>query len=101
MLITMTKREILLWVENLTDSEMRFDCWWRLPVQQHLFDCAFIQLKRDAHPLSFSRIETWHSSKIFDTFRDEELKLKKLARDNQFGLVPNFHSHESSGLLPE
>jgi hypothetical protein len=42
----------------------------------------------------------WHSSKLFDTFRDEELKLKKLARDNQFGLVPNFSSHESQGLLP-
>jgi len=95
MLITMTKREILLWVENLTDCEMRFDCHWSLPVQQHLFDCAFIQLKKDPHPLSFSRVEPWHSSKIFDSFRDEELKLKKLARDNQFGLVPRFYPHKS------
>ena len=71
----MTKKEVFLWVENLTDKEMRFDCMWRLQLQDAVFDCAFIQLNKDVNALT--RVEKWHSSKLFDTYRDEEHKMKK------------------------
>lgn len=51
--------------------------------------------------LSSNPVQPYHLSKIFDTHRDEELRLKKRQLDNKYGIIPAYTNHLTGNILAQ
>ncbi len=102
MLILMTKYKISLHIESLVDTEMRFITVKNIKVSPRvtLSDCVFINQTPYLNPkLCLNGIKPHHLSVLFDTYRNEELKVKKQNKNcNKYGLVPSY-ANSKNGLL--
>jgi hypothetical protein len=83
------------------DTEMRFLCLHTIKINARIqtFDAFFVCMEEQSPPhLSSNPVQPYHASKIFDTYRDEELKFKKRLANNKYGLIPTY-SETPAGLL--
>lgn len=101
-LMTISKLQIQILIESLVDTNMRFVCLKTIRLSPRIshVEALFIQSKPYEPPqLTTNQIESHHLSKIFDTYRDEELKCKQRNNSAQHGLIPTY-ADSKTGLLP-
>lgn len=83
------------------DTEMRFICLQTIKVNSRIesFDAHFLVMEEQfpVH-LSSNPVQSHHLSKIFDTHRDEELKLKKRQLNNKYGIIQTY-CERPAGLI--
>lgn len=87
-LLTISKLEVKVFFESLMDKEMRFTCLKTIRLTSRLssIEALFIERKPHEPPqLTTNKVESHHLSKIFDTYRDEELKCKQKNNSSHFG----------------
>lgn len=82
---------------------MRFICVKNIKISPrvNLSDCVFLNSTPYHNPkLSLNSIKPHHLSVLFDTYRNEELKVKKNNKNsNKYGLIPSYASSKNGLLL--